>query len=311
MRIYKNYSFLSDLVKFILNDVTLKQYYDFTYYGQKYCLEDILLSILAITKNGITWNDFDAIINDKKRKKVIKMNYVEKYKQHKEYYKNENKNIIIGKTIWTHFNRFCECKIFEKFFNLFSQKYYDINKHLLKVINVDTSFIPNKYGINETGRCVLYKSKNGNKVSAIIGETNVPIKISINKGSENDGKILEKDLSDLNIDISKIHKNQKKFILADAIYDTKNIREQIKKLGYTPIIDFNRRRTKDPIKLKKMKLKKKEIKIYKKRVKVEHFFAHLKGHNRILGYRYSKNLSNFVGFVFVSCIKMLAQKYYV
>ena len=72
----------------------------------------------------------------------------------------------------------------------------------------------------------------------------------------------------------KSSNRHKQYMLADKGYDTKEIRKFITKNGYTPIIDYNKRNTKDKLKLNKLSAK--DIQKYNKRIKVENSYAHLK-----------------------------------
>ncbi len=306
MKIYYKYPFLQDLINFILKDESLKKSYDFSYMAQKYCLEDIILSILAIIKNGITRGDFLAIIDDAEREKIIKINYAEKYFFNKNKYKV---NIIKGKTVWSHYNKFCKYNIFEKFFNQYLNEFLACNKCNFNFLLADTTFIPNKKGIDNKGRCVQYKSKNGNKVSIILTNDGIPLRISINKGNEHDTTIL---LEDLKVITKKIYKNEKgitKYFLADGLYDSKKIRNKIKSLKYKAIIDFNKRNTKDKKKLAKKKFTDTQKLIYINRVHIEHFNSHLKGQSKFLDNRYFSKFLNFSSVVFIACIKLISIKW--
>ncbi len=62
-------------------------------------------------------------------------------------------------------------------------------------------------------------------------------------------------------------------MLADKIYDTKNVRSKIVDLNIKPIIASNKKNTKDQEKLKKKQLTNHEKLIYKKRIIVENTFS--------------------------------------
>jgi hypothetical protein len=91
------------------------------------------------------------------------------------------------------------------------------------------------------------------------------------------------------------------------MYDTEAIKNKLKKLGYTTIIDHNIRNTKDIIKLEKKKFTKKEKNIYKKRIYIEHTNL-IKKQNKGLLNRFDRSLSSFIFFIFLSFIRLLSFK---
>ena len=99
-----------------------------------------------------------------------------------------------------------------------------------------------------------------------------------------------------------IIKNYKKYFLADPAYDTKIIRKKLKNDNYIPIIVQNIRNIKDETKI--IKLSPKEKKIYNKRLVIERTFNIMKM-NRKICLRYESKIINFIGFVFLSLIKMI------
>jgi len=86
-------------------------------------------------------------------------------------------------------------------------------------------------------------------------------------------------------------------MLADKMYDTNEFRNSCTKANYKPIIDYNKRRTKDVKKIKR--LTKKERKIYNKRIKVENRFCIFKKYRRIR-IIYDSYLSTYSSFLYLA-----------
>ena len=122
------------------------------------------------------------------------------------------------------------------------------------------------------------------------------------KGNVNDSKILLNHLKNGNI----VHINHlipyNNYFLADPGYDTKLIRDQLEELNYNPLIAQNKRNIKNPNKI--IKLNNYEKKIYNKRLVIERTFNKMKM-NRKLCLRYESKIKNFIGFIYLSLIKML------
>lgn len=64
--------------------------------------------------------------------------------------------------------------------------------------------------------------------------------------------------------ISDITSNKKKYLLADATYDTKNCRKKVNNMGYKLLAPINLKNTKNPIKIRKETddMNKREMGIY-------------------------------------------------
>ena len=92
------------------------------------------------------------------------------------------------------------------------------------------------------------------------------------------------------------------YFLADPGYDTKLIRNQLKEIKYNPLIAQNKRNIKDPDKI--IKFNNIEKKIYNKRLVIERTFNRMKM-NRKICLRYESKIDNFIGFIYLSLIKML------
>ena len=93
-----------------------------------------------------------------------------------------------------------------------------------------------------------------------------------------------------------------RYFMADAGYDSKKIRHTILDMNYKPLIVQNKRNIKDPDKI--IKFNKREEIIYKKRLVIERIINRMKM-NRKICLRYESKIENFMGFVYLSLIKML------
>jgi hypothetical protein len=96
--------------------------------------------------------------------------------------------------------------------------------------------------------------------------------------------------------------NNYTYFMADSGYDTKEMRDVLSSLNFTPLIPFNKRNTKDTQKINT--LLKKDRNLYKKRIKIEHAFGILKNNKRLLT-RYEKLSETFLNFIFMHFIKVL------
>jgi transposase len=122
------------------------------------------------------------------------------------------------------------------------------------------------------------------------------------KGNIYDSPILLNHLKNSDIVCTDHIAQYKQYFLADPGYDSKEIRKVLEDLNYEPIIAQNRRNTKDPAKL--IKLTAHEETIYKKRLKIENTFSKIKM-NRRLCLRYDSKIESFIGFLYLSFIKMI------
>lgn len=275
---YKQYklSFFDDLIKFILNHDKLTKSYDFSFKTQKYDLSVILSEIFYFCKSGISYNDYRGPIN--------------------------------CKTLNWHINKLSNSNIFEEYYIHCLNRYFKSNKTgKLKYNYTDTCFIPNKNGVELTGRNKYYKSKKGTKISLLTDQNNITFSLAIKAGNKNDAEIIIDNLNNLYINTQandlKNSNKHKQYLLADKGYDSYKVRNEVNSKGYIPIIDYNKRNTKDPKKIKY--LTKKEKKIYKKRSNIERLFSLLKGSNKRLIVRLEKKFITFKSIILIALIKHL------
>ena len=100
--------------------------------------------------------------------------------------------------------------IFKNSYIQLLNKYLKRNKKTLKYINTDTTFIPNKKGID---------CENRTKISVITNSEGVPLNIRCYKGNKHDSIIFMDQIKNIKID-----KIKNSYFLADGAYDTKEIK---------------------------------------------------------------------------------------
>ena len=150
------------------------------------------------------------------------------------------------------------------------------------------------------GRNKHFKNKNCYKVSTISDQNRIPSLTIVEPGNKNDAKIGLTNIDRINENVKNINFKCKPYMLADKMYDTNEFREKCTSNNFKPIIDYNKRNTKNSKLIKK--LTKKEKQIYKKRIKVENTFCILKKYKRIQ-LIYDSNLSTYVSFIYLAqCI---------
>jgi len=107
--------------------------------------------------------------------------------------------------------------------------------------------------------------------------------MKIYKGGKNDTKILEVQLKENMIinDPKNDPKNDKykKYFMADAGYDSKNIHKILRDQNYIPLMDQNKRGIKNDNLIRRMT--KREYNIYCKRGKIENKICELKQMRRV------------------------------
>ena len=267
----KNDLIIKLLIIHIKNNEKLYKSFNFSRKQQKYELSDYLIDILYVLKTGIAWRDLRSHINWNSVYKVfVKLNS----------------------------------------YNIFKLSYiYLLKKYMrkgvnrkLKYIMTDTSFVPNKKGKELIGYNKFYNRKNGTKISLITDANGTSLNVKCYEGNRYDSKILIDHLQNGNL----VHNNHilryKQYFLADPGYDSKLIKETLIGMKYKPIIAQNKRNIKDPKKL--VKLTKQEKQIYKKRLTIERTFNKIKMNRRIC-LRYESKIDNFMGFIYLSLIKLL------
>ena len=147
-----------------------------------------------------------------------------------------------------------------------------------------------------------YNKKKGTKISIIIDSKGIPFNIAFYKGNKNDGRIFLDQIEKQKLTILNKNKSNTRLFLADPAYDSKEIRLKIKDMNYDPLIAQNKRATKDINKIIIFNDVYNEL--YKKRLVVERTFNRIKNDRKIC-LRYESKIKNFIGFVYLSLIKLL------
>lgn len=278
----KNELVIKLLIKNIKSNCRLYKSFDFSHKQQKFKLSEYLTDILYVLKTGIAWRDLRSRINWNSVYKVyVKLNAFDIFKL--SYVSLLN-------------------KYFKRSYN---------NK--LRYISTDTSFIPNKkgkdlIGYNKFYACIIIifnydnNRKNGTKISLIADSNGIPFNLKCYRGNINDSKILLNHLKNGNIVCINHLVPYNNYFLADPGYDTKLIKKQLKERNYNPLIAQNKRNIKDPAKI--IKFNNNEKRIYNKRLTIERTFNRMKM-NRKICLRYESKITNFIGFIYLSLIKML------
>jgi transposase len=250
----------------------------------KYTLDDILKVLVYILSNGASWRSLDLEI------------FENKYKWQSIYY---------------HFNKWNKLNIFEKIYKQLLTKYFKKNlSGKLKFLSVDSSFIKNECASKKlVALNGHYKKKRLCKLSLIVDSNGIPISAILAAGNAADNKLLLQNFNNMYIDVTYSKKNNKhkRYMLADAGYDTQEVKNKIKDFNIIPIIDYNKRNTKDKKIINNKILTERECDIYCKRIKIENSFSWLYK-NRRLSKMYDKHYITYFSFFFISLIKIIIKR---
>jgi len=270
----KNSLIIKLLVKHIMENKKLSKSFDFSNVHQEYHLNEYLYIIFIVLETGLDW----------RRIEVLKTN-------------------IGWNSVYKVFQKLNKAGIFEIVYADLLIKYLKkCPGKKLRYVLTDTSFVPNKKGKDMYGYNTYYNKKNGTKISLITDSNGIPLNMKCYKGNIYDSPILLNHLKNSDIVCTDHIAQYKQYFLADPGYDSKEVRKALEDLNYEPIIAQNRRNTKDPAKLIKLTVHEREI--YKERLKVEITFSKIKM-NRRLCLRYDSKIESFIGFLYLSFIKMI------
>jgi len=264
---------INELIIYI--NIRFKSKYDFSNPHQKHRLKDILINLFYMLKTCVSYRNLQGSIP--------------------------------RSTLNSHFMFFVRKNVFVDFYKLLLDKYLENDRrNKLKYESIDTSFVPNFYGVENIGMNKFYKNKFGTKVSIVVDVNGIPISVVVDKGNIHDTQFVERNMTSMLTNPNK-NKSGKKYkhrskMLGDKGYDSHESRDTFEKNDFECVIDYNNRNTKDETKVKKLNPKEKVI--YKKRIIVENMFSKMKK-NRRLVMRYEKKLITFVSFVYMSFIKTL------
>ena len=268
-----NVSFKEHIRKFILNNYLFKPTTN-----TKYTLDQILDVIEYVLITGASWRSIDLPIF--------------------------NELNIRWQSIYYHFQKFSKANVFKKVYLQLIDAYFKRNRSgKLKYLSVDTSFLKNLDASNVAfnGYC---RKKRLSKLSLIVDSNGVSISALIAAGNHSDQKLFYKNWNDLYVKIDGSNNNKhKRYLLADAIYDTNSIRGTINKKHITPLIAFNKRNSR----YDKRVLSERHKQIFRKRMIVENVFSWIYQNRRTAG-RYDKLNRNYYSFLFMALVKILIRR---
>ena len=241
--------------------------------NQKYNLRLIIIELIYFLKSGVSY----------------------------KYYRGPLNGITLNK----HALFFAKNKIFSNVYSSLHTLYSKNNTFSkFKFQQIDTSYAMNKNGKENLGRNKHFKNKNCFKVSAIVDTNRISVKTIVEPGNRNDAKIGLSNIDQISDYVNIINIKYNPYMLGDKGYDLEEFRNKCISNNYKPIIDYNRRNTKNVMLLKH--LTKVERIIYKKRIKVENTFCILKKYKR-LQIIYDSYLSTYESFIHLAQCLMITK----
>lgn len=247
-----------ELEKIILSTKNLKSTYTKDHPNKKYSLKIIINEIIYFLKSGVSWNMLRSEINPK--------------------------------TLYWHYTNWVKYDIFHRLLKRIKTIYMKkctTDTGIYDVL-IDTSVIPNRYGINKKGKNKFYKSKNVTKLSLMADTNGIPLSILFMKGNYHDNTTFEKHIKDAIIISSK----RTVRIMADKAYSSYNNYKIIENNNMMHIIPPRKN-------MRIHKTYKYSKNIYRRRVKIENIFGIVKNYKRI-NIRYDKLLRNYQGFLYLA-----------
>jgi transposase len=260
-----NISFIEIIKNIIFTNKKLKYNYTKNYPNSKYLLDTIISDILYILKTGISWRDSRSSIN--------------------------------WHTLYWHFKRFSENRVFEQLFKSLRKGY--IYNHSINVQIVDSTFIMNKFGKNKIERNKFFKNKNCNKISLVTDINGVPLSVLLNTGNVHDLSFINGHVNALFI-LSRKYCDKSVSLLADKGYVSSKLKKSLCSRNYNLIY---------PAKINMKPDATFDKTLYKKRINVEHSFAKLKLFKRIQ-LRYDSDYTTYLSFIYLACSQMIYRNIY-
>lgn len=268
--ILKNEIIINQIIKNINLNKKISKHFDFTYKSQKHEIKVVLTEILKVIKYALPWRE------------IINIPYSTAYSVYKKLLKL---NILKSTYI--------------ELLKIYFQK---SKNRKLKYLITDTTCVNNRCG-SQMVEYNGHKKKKCTKVSFICDSVGVPVNVSIDRGARCDSKILLSQLDNEWLICNDLLNNNKKYILADSMYDSSEVIDRLKKLGFIPIINKNKRNNKGKI----YKMSQSEKNIYSKRIKIEHTNNLFKNSRRCYC-RYDRNIDTFFASIYCSLIYTLISK---
>lgn len=261
-------------------------------------------------------------------------------------FKGTIQNPINGKYLNAIHNKYCRNNVYNEIEKQILNKYLKNGREKkLKFQTIDSSFIQNKQGSVKNNNYLLtnkekiknIKIKRNNellpinkqtkertfidfnryngrkkyfKILVIVDTFGTPLTKAIASSKESDSSTLTRTVCNLpylkTLNNSKINRYKQTF-LADSGYDTKQNKKFLIRKGYTPLIKYNKRNTKDKKKIKKNSFNKNESNIYKKRLIVESFNSWIKNYPTI-NQNYQKSIRSFEGLFSLGCSIIISKR---
>jgi len=267
-----------ELIKLLNQAINIKYHYDTNKYKRVYTNEYYLINIFEMLNDINKWETLQKL---KTYNPVLYKGNITKYHYKSIQYK---------------FNKWCKDGIFKDVFNNF------INKHLINKeikLFIDSTFINNKYGIEDIGLNIDNKKKKASKLSIICDAskfiysiTSIKIKKNNNKksiGFIHDSNTIQNSLNNIN----KIYNFKNVLLMGDKGYKTQNeFTCNNKKIR---LLTSKRKNQKE-------QNNKNDCLLLKKRIYSENSISNMKKNERVMT-RKDHTISSYMGFVYLSCIK--------
>lgn len=268
--------FIKYLISFINSNEKYKKL--FSHHKQIYSLDDLFSALIIKLKTGIPYNSMQ-----------------------------KHKINIKGGTLFYFHTKLIKHNFFEHFYEYYITTYINNMHNNLDKFFVDSTLIANKLGIDLVSHNIQLKKHKSTKVSIVIDDNSIPIDYQITNSNNHDASIFINHIENI-VQKYPILCSDKKIFIADAAYDSMNIRNKLKtcKLGIL-VCDKNKRNTKNPALLNKHKINLHEKMLLNKRSKIEHVNNIIKK-NKTINVRYDKYGSKYSSFVLISLIKLAFNK---
>ena len=127
-------------------------------------------------------------------------------------------------------NYYSKIGVYDELYKTNLKEYLLKNSKHTKYLSIDSTFIENKYASEGIGRNIYYKNKQGIKVTSIVDVKGVPLAVNVSAGNIHDCKLFGRAINEL-----KEYENMicKKYFMADKGYDSKTIRDTLRKTNNT------------------------------------------------------------------------------
>jgi len=170
--------------------------------------------------------------------------------------------------------------------------------------SIDSTKIKCIKGGDNTGPNPTDRRRKGSSVHTLIDQKGIPLSAIITGANSSDSSQVENLINNMVIK-NNVHKKRSSILLADAGYDTNDVRSFLRRNNYDAIIPYNKRNDKNNKRTKK--LTKRQKKHYKFRINIENSYAHLKNH-RTLALRYEVKSDHFMALIHIGFVFNIASK---